>query len=192
MTTSARSRRNALPQMELFSTSSPAASRAKTSASPAEVLAWLAHVPASGAITSDSSEKHALDWSLLKTWLRCAAEAATKSPLTWSVRVSPSGLSWWVLPMPERTTTAHGHSLLPTLAARDYRHPNAPGGISRGKRPPKSGKQLPNALGGPINPEWAEWFMGFPAGWTELSPSETQSVRKSRRLSAARSSQPQR
>lgn len=26
---------------------------------------------------------------------------------------------------------------------------------------------------GPLNPTWAEWFMGFPIGWTELLPSET-------------------
>ena len=29
-----------------------------------------------------------------------------------------------------------------------------------------------NAMLGPINPEWAEWYMGFPIGWTELPPSE--------------------
>ena len=27
---------------------------------------------------------------------------------------------------------------------------------------------------GPLNPEWVEWLMGFPIGWTELSASETQ------------------
>jgi len=32
---------------------------------------------------------------------------------------------------------------------------------------------LNEALGGPTNPLWLEWFMGFPAGWTELGPSET-------------------
>lgn len=29
------------------------------------------------------------------------------------------------------------------------------------------------ALGGPPNPTWAEWFMGFPIGWTDLPDSET-------------------
>ena len=28
---------------------------------------------------------------------------------------------------------------------------------------------------GPMNPEWVEWLMGFPIGWTELNVSETQS-----------------
>lgn len=32
---------------------------------------------------------------------------------------------------------------------------------------------------GPMNPEWIEWLMGFPIGWTELSASETRSSRSS-------------
>ncbi|MDQ6708816.1 MAG: hypothetical protein M3Z85_22885 [Acidobacteriota bacterium] len=28
-----------------------------------------------------------------------------------------------------------------------------------------------NAMLGPLNPEWCEWFMGFPIGWTGLPPS---------------------
>lgn len=27
---------------------------------------------------------------------------------------------------------------------------------------------------GPMNPEWVEWLMGYPIGWTELDASETQ------------------
>ena len=27
---------------------------------------------------------------------------------------------------------------------------------------------------GPMNPEWVEWLMGFPIGWTDLNASETQ------------------
>lgn len=29
-----------------------------------------------------------------------------------------------------------------------------------------------------ITPSWMEWFMGFPTGWTELTPSVTQSTRE--------------
>jgi hypothetical protein len=29
-----------------------------------------------------------------------------------------------------------------------------------------------NAILGPLNPEFVEWLMGFPIGWTELEPSE--------------------
>ena len=31
---------------------------------------------------------------------------------------------------------------------------------------------------GPVNPEFAEWLMGFPIGWTELADSETPSSHK--------------
>ncbi len=30
-----------------------------------------------------------------------------------------------------------------------------------------------NAITGQLNPTWVEWLMGFPAGWTDLEPSET-------------------
>lgn len=28
-------------------------------------------------------------------------------------------------------------------------------------------------LGGPSNPTWVEWLMGFPEGWTDVGDSET-------------------
>ena len=55
---------------------------------------------------------------------------------------------------------------LPTLVARDYRHP----GRSRLERTGSTaGDHLPNSVGGPLNPDWCEWFMGFPIGWTASS-----------------------
>lgn len=59
---------------------------------------------------------------------------------------------------------------LPTLCARDYRSP----GRSRMERTGGThGECLPQVIGGPLNPTWCEWFMGFPLGWTELQPSAT-------------------
>ena len=31
--------------------------------------------------------------------------------------------------------------------------------------------------GGTLNPEWCEWFMGWPIGWTALQPLETDRFR---------------
>jgi hypothetical protein len=60
--------------------------------------------------------------------------------------------------------------MLPTLVARDYRHP----GRSRLERTgSKAGDCLPQVIGGPLNPDWCEWFMGWPIGWTELKPLAT-------------------
>lgn len=65
----------------------------------------------------------------------------------------------------------------PPPASRDYRHPNAKAYSERGGG--KKGEQLPNAVGGALNPTWVEWLMGFPLGWTDCGPSETRLSRKS-------------
>jgi hypothetical protein len=38
-----------------------------------------------------------------------------------------------------------------------------------------------NLNNGPLNPEWCEWFMGWPIGWTELRPLETDKFRNALR-----------
>lgn len=58
--------------------------------------------------------------------------------------------------------------MFPTPAARDYRSPNKRPYSARGGG--KKGEQLPNAVGGQLNPPWVEWLMGWPIGWTGLEP----------------------
>ena len=41
------------------------------------------------------------------------------------------------------------------------------------------GLSLAAEVGGQLNPEWVEWLMGFPLGWTALKPSATPLSRKS-------------
>lgn len=50
-----------------------------------------------------------------------------------------------------------------------------------------SGKIENSTAGGRLNPEWVEWLMGFPLGWTELSALETPLSRKTRKLSQKQS-----
>jgi len=54
----------------------------------------------------------------------------------------------------------------PTLSASDYK-----GLYKLGQRR----GQLTDALQdhGMLNPQWAEWFMGYQIGWTEFAPLET-------------------
>ncbi len=59
----------------------------------------------------------------------------------------------------------------PTPANRDYRFPNKKSYAERGGG--SKGEQLPNAIGGPLNPNWVEWLMGWPIGWTALEPLAT-------------------
>ena len=64
--------------------------------------------------------------------------------------------------------------MLPTPATRDYKGANGPDHMSRETGHPNHMNQLPNAIAyGPgkglkLQPEFVEWMMGFPEGWTEL------------------------
>jgi hypothetical protein len=65
----------------------------------------------------------------------------------------------------------------PTPASRDHRYPNARSYQERGGG--TKGEQLPNAVGGALNPTWVEWLMGLPLGWTDCGASAIRSSRKS-------------
>ena len=68
---------------------------------------------------------------------------------------------------PTPTATAdHQVRQWPSPASRDYRHPNAKPYSERGGG--TKGEQLPNAVGGALNPTWVELLQGFPPGWTEV------------------------
>lgn len=85
-----------------------------------------------------------------------------------------SGTVYRLQPLAHITAgTASG--LLPTLTRK--------GNYNRKGASKKSGDGLATRLGGPPNPEWLEWFMGYPVGWTEPLASEMQSFLKSRRSS---------
>lgn len=56
-------------------------------------------------------------------------------------------------------------SLLPTVTARDYRSPGCP---DHQRLLMSRGHPLPEELGMRVTPEFCEWMMGFPQGWTEL------------------------
>ncbi len=66
----------------------------------------------------------------------------------------------------------------PTPTARDWKSPGTREGylarIERGYSQP-----LPEEVGGPLNPTWVEWLMGFPEKWTDLEHSATPSSPKS-------------
>mgnify|MGYP001566717063 FL=1 len=40
--------------------------------------------------------------------------------------------------------------------------------------------------GGPLNPEWCDWFMGFPIGWTALEPLEMRKFQQWQHLHGGR------
>lgn len=69
-------------------------------------------------------------------------------------------------------------SLLPTVTARDYRSPGRP---NHPRLLMSRGHPLPEELGIRVSPEFCEWMLGFPPGWTELPPSEIHAIRESRK-----------
>ena len=60
--------------------------------------------------------------------------------------------------------------MVPTIIASDYKTASRPGQRKRSINDPAMGV-IP--AGGTLNPDWAEWLMGFPVGWTALKELET-------------------
>ena len=56
--------------------------------------------------------------------------------------------------------------MYPTPAARDYKGMSGKGRQERKGNPKDT---LPNAVGGSLNPQWVEWLMGYPVGYTDLN-----------------------
>jgi hypothetical protein len=77
-----------------------------------------------------------------------------------------------------------GFGLLPALTASEYRRMK----LRRESILKHSGKRKSNYLTAHISragfnpyditPNWMEWFMGYPTGWTELKPLGTPSTRE--------------
>jgi hypothetical protein len=71
-----------------------------------------------------------------------------------------------------------GGTLIEAVSARMFPTPTARD-AGRGKGWDGPGRPLSEAIGGPLNPTWVDWLMGFPEGWTDLKPSATPSSPKS-------------
>jgi hypothetical protein len=66
------------------------------------------------------------------------------------------------------------------VAVQVWPTPTATDSIKGGNVSQRPGAMgLSETLGGQLNPQWVEWLMGFPSGWTDLEDSETQSCHKS-------------
>ena len=144
-------------------------------------------------------ERYGLSLSLRKTPRFCGLVALTLSSETcpnWGMMQSGA---CWELGTSARPTGGIGCGSWPTPTRRDYKGTNSLEGLTRkdGKsrmdqlpnavkyRTPQSrdwkgtsggfqkGKDLPGQVGGHLNPTWVEWLMGWPTGWTELNPLET-------------------
>jgi hypothetical protein len=173
-----------------------AASPARTSALPEKATGSTGNAPASGRTWRGSFAKYdpaSHSWKTAQLSLLADSDEFSQTWPRWGAMRDGES---YLLPTPTRPTCANESGLLPTLTvcgnynrkgasptsgdglatalaklptlcARDYRSP----GRSRLERTGGThGECLPQVIGGPLNPTWCEWFMGFPLGWTELQP----------------------
>jgi hypothetical protein len=101
---------------------------------------------------------------------------------------SGTGCGFW--PTPTATLVSHGGlvtpaksaeggTLIEALSARTvWMTPNSRDWKDSG--PTQGNRHSPNLgtqAGGQLNPMWVEWLMGWPLGWTDLKPLETDKFR---------------
>lgn len=110
--------------------------------------------------------------SMWPTPRKCSAMAAKITPESaWAPGRFPNletvvGQRTWPTP-----TASDG----PTPCARDYRDYRDNGSSPELAR---HSTTLATHAGGPLNPLWVEWLMGWPLGWTDLRPLETDKFRQ--------------
>jgi DNA (cytosine-5)-methyltransferase 1 len=114
-----------------------------------------------------SFTKYDPDSSLWKTHQCSLLEDLESFSETWPRwGLMRSGECW------EQQTLAHRTSetefgFLPTPTAHNAKETNAPSEALRNE------PTLASRVGGKLNPMWVEWLMGWPLGWTDLKPLET-------------------
>ena len=75
---------------------------------------------------------------------------------------------------PTPTTRPDGTGSLGRSIQKRIPTPTATDAIKGGKVSPRPGAMgLSETTGGSLNPDWVEWLMGWPIGWTGLRPLET-------------------
>jgi len=83
-----------------------------------------------------------------------------------------------------------GRQRMPTLTASMVTTADMEQAKFAGSDPRRPSYQEAAKDGGPLNPEWCEWYMGFPIGWTERGGSVTASFQRWFRLFGGYSANP--
>ncbi len=132
-------------------------------------------------------ERSSLSGSFARMFLESSAWNSTKLLMIWKVKATPAGRLLFQLVPLAPGIAGTGFGLLPT-----------PSGVSNHGKNHVMGRM--DEWGGSSNPfrgteigkvrcaSFEEWMMGFPMGWTELTPYETQLFRRSRKPSGTASS----
>lgn len=168
-----------------------AASLVRISAQPEKERASPVNAPGSGARWRASSARYDRGSSSWKTHLCLWEEDLKPSSLTLPRWGMMRGGELWERTTPELLTeeTGFGEEQWPTPRATDGSH----GGRVTPRKSKNGGNLIEavsmnmfptptanrrdglqshgvNVIGGQLNPEWVEWLMGWPIGWTDLKP----------------------
>ena len=120
---------------------------------------------------------------LVRMLLESSTWHSTQRFLTWKPKATPSRrLYFQLVPSVPRTRDTE-LQLWPTPKAtlrgdcpseRRRRSPDLAAAVKMWTTPTATLERKPEkSIGGQLNPEWVEWLMGFPIGWTDLSVLET-------------------
>ena len=106
----------------------------------------------------------------------CATDTSDRKPPA-RVHITKTGLPKHVAASGVRSQMRLSQAvrLWPTPCARDFRHP---GRSCMERTGGTQGECLPQIVGGPLNPTWVEWLMGWPLAWTDLKPLATDKFRE--------------
>ena len=121
--------------------------------------------------------------SLERMLLTSSIWRSTMCFLTWKVKATPHGRLWFQLAASALHTKDTDLQSWPTPTAMDAtglaRHLRKNATSTRSLLLCQKVAYLAGGGTGNLNPEWTEWLMGFPTGWTELDASETRCARPS-------------
>ncbi len=110
---------------------------------------------------------------LQKMLLESSAWNSTKRYLTWKARTMTQSRILFRLALSMPRTNANEYGLLPTPTVQDSENNGGPAQLRR------HSLSLNALVGGPPNPMFVEWMMGYPTGWLNCEPSETPSSLRS-------------
>ena len=177
-----------------------AASRARTLALPEKAQALTEPSQECGGTWRGSLARFDPDTSLWRTAQPSLLEDLGESSVTWPRSGMTAGGRCWALPMLGRRIKGTDSGLWPTPTTQGLNGGSNsrkaaitrsmwPTPIRRDSRTVRGGARMKNSIGseplitqvaeserrtdGRLNPMWVEWLMGWPLGWTDLKPLET-------------------
>jgi len=155
--------------------SSLGAFRAKISVALESVPAWRASIADSGLSSSVLFATYCPDMSSWRMSQRSLFEGWAELSETWPQSGMTRSGQAYRLPLSVPLTYELASGFLPTPVATDTGH--------RRTQYSQGGWQLSTAVGGPTNPEYLAWMMGFPPQWSSVEDTGTLSSPRSQRSS---------